>query len=447
MIHDERIKNLNHKKINNGDYVLYWMQASQRSEYNHALEYSIEYSNKLKLPLIVLFIIMEDFPKANFRHFRFMLEGIENVMNQLKSRKIKMVIRKGEALPIVNELSKNASILITDFGYLKHEISMKSNIAQQLNCSMLSVESNVIIPVEVTSNKEEYGAYTIRPKINKIIDKYLVELNSRVIMKSSIDYPIKSEDISDLNSFIDSLKIDKSINESIYKGGSVEAEKYLRDFIENKAQYYSELKNHPGMNYSSNLSPYLHFGQISPLYIALKIIKSDIKSKKDFLEELITRRELAMNYIYYNKNYDSNIEKILPSWAYDSLISHQNDAKEYIYSLEELENAKTHDEFWNKAQKEMVITGKMHGYMRMYWGKKIIEWSLTINDAFSRALYLNDRYSIDGRDANGYAGIAWCYGKHDRPWKEREIFGKIRYMNDKGLIKKFNMEKYLDLKL
>lgn len=148
------------------------------------------------------------------------------------------------------------------------------------------------------------------------------------------------------------MKIDKSINESIYKGGSVEAEKYLRDFIENKAQYYSELKNHPGMNYSSNLSPYLHFGQISPLYIALKIIKSDIKSKKDFLEELITRRELAMNYIYYNKNYDSNIEKILPSWAYDSLISHQNDAKEYIYSLEELENAKTHDEFWNKAQRD-----------------------------------------------------------------------------------------------
>ena len=137
----------------------------------------------------------------------------------------------------------------------------------------------------------------------------------------------------------------------------------------------------------------------------------------------------------------------MPSWAYDSLISHQNDLKDYIYSLEELENAKTHDEFWNKAQKEMVITGKMHGYMRMYWGKKIIEWSLTINDAFSKALYLNDRYSIDGRDANGYAGIAWCYGKHDRPWKEREIFGKIRYMNDKGLIKKFNMEKYLDLKL
>jgi deoxyribodipyrimidine photo-lyase len=195
------------------------------------------------------------------------------------------------------------------------------------------------------------------------------------------------------------------------------------------------------MEFTSGLSPYLHFGQISPLFVALEVKKSGKKGKEDFLEELIVRRELAVNFVHYNSAYDSF--NCLPQWAKATLHAHLEDKREYAYSLKDLENAKTHDPYWNAAQEEMRISGKMHGYMRMYWGKKILEWTRSPEEAFRRALYLNNKYNIDGRDPNGFAGVAWCFGKHDRPWKERQIFGKVRYMSSHGLERKFEIEKYV----
>ena len=190
------------------------------------------------------------------------------------------------------------------------------------------------------------------------------------------------------------------------------------------------------------MSPYLHFGQISPLYIALKVLKSDSPGKAAYLEELIVRRELSHNFVFYNHKYDRF--DFLPHWARNTLTFHSRDKREYVYSLKEFENAETHDVYWNAAQMEMVITGKMHGYMRMYWCKKILEWSKNPKEGYRIALYLNNKYELDGRDPNGFAGVAWCFGKHDRAWGERTIFGKIRYMNDAGLKRKFDPERYVE---
>lgn len=190
------------------------------------------------------------------------------------------------------------------------------------------------------------------------------------------------------------------------------------------------------------MSPYLHFGQISPLSIALEIQKTASPGVETYLEELIIRRELSMNFVFFNPNYD-NFE-FLPKWAKDTLEIHSFDKREYVYTFEELESAETHDPYWNAAQKEMVRTGKMHGYMRMYWEKKILEWMESPSEAYETCIKLNNLFELVGRDQNGYAGIARCFGKQDRAWGGRPIFGKVRYMNDRGLERKFDIAAYVD---
>lgn len=252
-----------------------------------------------------------------------------------------------------------------------------------------------------------------------------------------------SFDLTDLEKAISKLKIDRGVKKvSTFRGGTSAAKEYLQVFLKKKLDYFAQRRNDPTEDSLSHLSPYLHFGQISPLYVALKVLETNSPGKETFLEELIIRRELSMNFVFYNHQYDSFGG--LPEWAKKALKEHQKDKKPYLYSLEELEAARTHDPYWNAAQKEMALTGKMHGYMRMYWGKKIIEWSKDPEDAFRHALYLNNKYELDGRDPNSFAGVAWCFGKHDRPWAERPIFGKVRFMNDKGLERKFEIEKYVE---
>jgi deoxyribodipyrimidine photo-lyase len=226
-----------------------------------------------------------------------------------------------------------------------------------------------------------------------------------------------------------------------FTGGTNYAKKFLSDFIEKKLDRFTKDRNDPNVDCVSHLSPYLHFGQISPLYITLEVMKTKSRGKDAFLEELIVRRELSHNFVWFNKNYDTF--DALPPWAKNTLNFHRRDKRQYIYSLDDFEQAKTHDPYWNAAQKEMVLAGKMHGYMRMYWGKKIIEWSKNPQEALRLTLYLNNKYELDGRDPNGFTGVAWCFGKHDRAWSERPVFGKIRYMNAAGLKRKFNADGYV----
>jgi deoxyribodipyrimidine photo-lyase len=444
MISKERIKALNNKEAKRGLYVLYWMQASQRAEYNHALEYAILRGNGLRQPIIVFFGITDDFPEANERHYTFMLEGLRELKGSLEKRGIQMVILHiSPALGAV-QLAKRASLVIVDRGYLRIQKTWRDQVAQKIDCPLIQVEGDVIVPVEEASQKEEYAAATIRSKIHKKLNHFLAPLKQTdpVINSFSLDFDFF--DIEDIGKAISKLRIDRSVKKvNTFQGGTKEAQNHLEVFLEGKLDRFPELRNDPTLDYLSQMSPYLHFGQISPLFIALQVKKTKSPGIEAFLEELIVRRELSMNFVSYNEKYDSF--EATPEWAKKTLKAHQGDKRLYLYTLEEMENAKTHDPYWNAAQKEMLFKGKMHGYMRMYWGKKILEWSKTPEEAFQVALYLNNKYELDGRDPNGFTGVAWCFGKHDRPWGERPIFGNVRYMNDKGLRRKFDADGYVKM--
>jgi len=444
MIQKERVKVLNQKGIKKGKYVLYWMQASQRVEYNHALEFSILKANELRQPLIVFFGITDQFPEANERHYTFMLEGLKEVKHSLEKRGIQMVILHKSPEIGVLQLAKKASLAVVDRGYLKVQKAWRDDVSKKMDCLLIQVETDVVVPVEETSPKEEYAAATIRSKIKRKLDAFLVPLKEHEPIIDSLSLNFDSFDIEDVEKAISKLRLDRSVKRvDAFHGGTKEAKSHLEIFLESKLDRFPELRNDPTLDYLSHMSPYLHFGQISPLYIALKVSKTRSLGVEAFLEELIIRRELSMNFVFYNERYDS-IDS-LPEWAKKTLRTHQKDRRPYLYSPKELENTRTHDPYWNAAQKEMVIKGKMHGYMRMYWGKKILEWSKTPEEAFKIALYLNNKYELDGRDPNGFTGVAWCFGKHDRPWGERAIFGNVRYMNDKGLKRKFDADKYVKM--
>jgi deoxyribodipyrimidine photo-lyase len=443
MIQKERFVFLNHTAAKNRHYVLYWMQAAQRADCNHALEFAVQTANDRDKPLLVVFVLTE-YPEANWRHYQFMLEGLIQTQKDLARRGILLVIQKGRPQKIVPRLSRQADVVITDDGYLRIQRQWRKGVAEAIDCTMMEVITNVIVPVGIASDKENFSAGTLRPRIHRQLKEFLIPLSShRVACTSNSLCVEKTVSLMDIQVVLKQLKVDKSVSPSkVFTGGAVEAKKRLNKFIAQKLDLYGGKRCDPTLDIQSHLSPYLHFGQISPLEIALEVSKIKSPGKESFLEELIVRRELAFNYVCYNPRYDQY--DALPNWALNTLRVHTKDKREYRYSLEKLELAQTHDPAWNAAQMEMVTTGKMHNYMRMYWGKKILEWTKSPKQAFNWALYLNNKYQLDGRDPNSFAGVAWCFGKHDRPWGERPIFGKVRYMNFAGLKRKFNIEAYIN---
>jgi len=442
MIQPERIKILNNKQVRNGHYVLYWMQAAQRVEYNHALEYAIRTANKLRKPVVVVFDITDDYPEANERHYRFMLEGLREVRTALNAMGIQMVILHQSPISGAVEMAHAAASVVVDAGHLRVQKEWRTSVAERINCVLCEVETNLIVPVEEAASEENYSAGTFRPRITKKLHHYLAPLDHRDPKLDSLDLIFSTFDIDDIDATLSKLNIDRTVGKvESYRGGTHEAKRRLSDFLRNKLEYFADLRNDPTLDYVSHMSPYLHFGQISPLYIALEAQQTVGAGKEAFLEELIVRRELSHNFVFYNDHYDTFA--CLPPWVHRTLNFHSKDKRDYVYSLEQFEKAQTHDPYWNAAQKEMILTGKMHGYMRMYWGKKILEWSKNPRTAFKIALYLNNKYELDGRDPNGYTGVAWCFGKHDRAWSERPVFGKVRYMNAAGLKRKFDADAYV----
>jgi deoxyribodipyrimidine photo-lyase len=441
MIHPTRIEYLNSTAEKRGRFIVYWMQQSQRAIYNHALEFAIDAANERNLPLIVFFGLTS-YPEANLRHYWFMLQGLKETRDDLNTRGIKFVVVHTDPDTGIVAFARDASLVVTDMGYLRIQREWRKTAAEKLTCPLIQVESDVLVPIRVASIKEEFSAGTLRPKLTKQLREYLVPLQERTLKKKSTSMRFDSLDISDIKNALADLSMDMSVTPVKWlNGGTSSAEILLREFIHSKLDFFATRRNDPSLDYSSNMSPYLHFGQISPLYIAMEISRSKSPGKDVFLEEMIVRRELSMNFVWYSAHYDTL--NALPNWAQLTLNQHKKDKREPLYSVKQLENAQTYDPYWNAAQKEMVIRGKMHGYMRMYWGKKIIEWTANPEEAYRIALYLNNKYEIDGRDANGFTGVAWCFGKHDRAWKERSVFGKVRYMNDKGLERKFNIEEYV----
>ncbi len=443
----DRIYKLNRRNENiQRKYVLYVMEATQREDFNHALEFAIEKANSLKKTLIVAFFITDEYKFSNQRYYKFIIEGILKTKKDIEERGIKFIIRKQKYTTGTLELEKDAVCIVIDRNYLKTQKNWRKEIAEKSEVAVYEVESDVVVPTEVVADRQIPYAYLYRDRLYKVFEEYIYPVKKITPKIKSINMDLKGLNPKNSQDILSILNIDKTVStvEKYFIGGSDEAEKRLKIFLEKKLYKYKDLRSDPTKDYTSNLSPYIHFGQISPLKIVLEVLKyydKEDENVKSFFNELIVWRELSRNYCWYNPLY--NHYDGLPGWAKETLEEHIKDKREYIYTLEDFEFGKTHDPYWNAAQKELLKSGKIHNYMRMYWAKKIIEWTQEPKTAFDIACYLNDKYALDGRDPNGYGGISWCFGNFDRAWQERKIFGKIRYMNDKGLERKFDIKNYL----
>lgn len=439
----KRVKQQNKNEYGNGP-VIYWMQRDQRVYDNWALQFAIEKAKELNQPVVVAFCLVPNFLEATIRQYGFMLKSLEEVEKNLEKKKIPFYFLLGDPGEEIPKLTKKiqASAVVSDFNPLKIIRKWKKDVIDKIDVPFFTVDAHNIAPVWEASDKQEFGAYTIRPKIQKKLDEFLDKFPK---ISKQKDHGLKSDKV-DWEKARKSLKINFDVKEVDWiKPGESAAQKMLRSFFDERLTDYDEKRNDPNENVLSNLSPYLHFGQISAQRIAMETNsrRHSVETKDAFLEELIIRRELSDNFCFYNKNYDSF--EGFPEWAKKTLNEHRKDEREYTYDLEQFEKAETHDDLWNAAQIEMVTTGKMHGYMRMYWAKKILEWTETPEEALEYSIYLNDKYELDGRDPNGYVGCAWSVGGvHDRAWPERPVFGKIRYMNYNGCKRKFDVKKYIE---
>lgn len=445
MIQPERIHELNDKPIRRGRYVVYWMQASQRAACNHALEFAARRADDLGQPLVVLFGLTDDYPEANERHYAFLLEGLRQARDDLRRRGIRFVLRRRSPESAAVEMADKASLLVTDRGYTRHQKAWRTHVAGHAPCHVVQVETDAVVPVEAASDRQEYAAATLRPKLHRLWPRYLVPLEEAGPRRDSLSMRLAGESLDDIDGLLAGMRIDRSARRvTAFVGGASQAERYLQAFLDEKLQHYAGRRNDPSLDIQSHQSPYLHFGQVSPLRIALRVRAAAGAPRAAidaYLEELLVRRELAINFVHYCPRYDAY--EALPDWARRTLEEHAADRRPALYTRRQLESARTADDYWNASMREMLATGKMHNYMRMYWGKKVLEWSRAPRQAFRVLLYLNNKYFLCGRDPNGWANVAWCFGLHDRPWRERPVFGKVRYMNAAGLERKFDIDAYV----
>ncbi len=453
VIEDTRIRALNRRDPDpDGGYVLYWMQQSQRAGHNPALEHAVRVANEHDARLLVVFGLMEDYPEANARHYRFLLEGLADVAATLGRRRIAFDLRRGHPAEVALEAARGAVLVVCDRGYLRHQREWRERVAAAAGRRVVQVEGDVVVPVEVASDRREYAARTIRPKLQRLMNEYLVELRATALGKDSRALrgrasAFESIDPSDVDAALASLELDRTVPPvgHLFRGGTSAARRRLGAFLEKRLKRYREHRNQPQTDDLSYMGMHLHFGQISPVEVALAVEDSrygDTADRDAFLEELVVRRELAVNYARFEPEYDR--WAALPEWARATLRDHRDDGREHVYTRAQLERADTHDPYWNAAMREMRYTGYMHNHMRMYWGKKIIEWTSTPEHAYRTALHLNNKYFLDGRDPSSYANVGWLFGLHDRPWRERDVFGTVRYMSAGGLRRKAEPDAYVE---
>ena len=447
-----RIRLLNEAPVNpDAKYVLYWAQMKRRVDSNHGLAYAIHWADKLNLPVLFYEGLTCDYPYANDRFHTFVLEGVPETRKRCKKLGVGYCFYLRKTRKSLNyafyQVAANAALVVTD--------DYPTFIARQHNASVplkvqipyYVVDSSCVVPMMLIPDRQ-YAAYTIRPKIHKLLPEQMKPLTMKG-PKRKWEGPLPDFDTEVVDCKIAELvaecEIDHSVAPSLsFKGGRKAVEKLLSDFLESKLRRYAKERNSPSAHATSDMSPYLHFGQISSLELALAArdyADEHQLMSGEYLEELIVRRELAFNFARTTARQDSL--EVLPDWVLKTLAKHDNDPREFVYNQEQFEKAETHDPLWNAMQKEMLLRGKIHGYYRMYWGKKIIEWSGSHKEALATMIYLHDRYALDGRDPNTYTNILWCFGMHDRPWGERPIFGMIRYMGLDGMKRKTDVDGYL----
>ncbi len=459
---NDRIRTLQTSKAQ-GSCIIYVMSRDQRVQDNHALLAAQHEALEQKLPLIVMFNVLPSTGFRAYEHYIFMLNGLKHVHDDLERLQIPLLLTYGDVVKEVTSVAKkyNPLSLYFDFNPLYGVRHMQQSVARLLDCNVYVVDTHNIVPAWVVSDKREYAAHTIRRKIHTHLETYLVEPDK---VQKHLYLPletIESLTIDDIKRKISSLA--HCGIEHGFDSGEVASGGRLSSFIEHELESYALKRNDISDDHQSQLSPYLHYGQVSSLRVALEVMytvddrpllfeypkmaqagstPSRLDGLNALFEEMIVRKELSDNYCLHTDKPTSLTSA--EHWAQQTLQLHQDDPRQNPYSREELEQAHTHDEAWNAAQRQMTRSGKMHGYMRMYWAKKILEWSQSPQKAIDTAVYLNDHYSLDGGDPNGYVGIMWSItGLHDRPWTERSIFGKVRYMNEAGLRRKFDVDTYL----
>jgi deoxyribodipyrimidine photo-lyase len=432
-----------------GKCVVYWMQRAQRGVDNHAVDLAVKIANLLALPLVVYFAGIANFPHANLRHYAFLNQGLPDIEADLAARKISFVMRRAPHESHERLLADvGAAFLVGDENPLREPERWRRELASRIRIPFWTVDADVVVPSKLIE-KAQYGAYTIRPRLYRLLPDYLHEyenLKAEHEWKRPGGFHVDSvhEDIT--RGWRD---LDRSVGPvEMWKGGTHAGLERLKLFTEKLLAKYDAERNHPETDGTSCLSPYLHFGHLGPMTIALAVdaaakVNPKLRAARDsYFDELIVWRELAVNFVRYTPNYDS--ADCAETWAKTTISEHARDERERIYTLHQLEHAQTHDDLWNAGQIQMVRFGWMHNYLRMYWAKKILEWTPDVATAVKYAIHLNDKYLLDGRDPNGYAGVAWAIlGKFDRAWGERPIFGKIRYMSGASTGKKFNSKLYI----
>ncbi len=442
-VDERRVRHLNDRAAVGGP-VVYWMSRDQRASDNWALLYAQEKAIAEKVPLYVIFNLFKIPCRANTRQYRFMFAGLKEVEESLALHDIPFQVLFGSPEEVIPEFVKKHRVgeVVVDFSPLRYARDRREKVAQAIPCLLTEVDAHNIIPVWQASAKEEFAAYTFRPKVHRLLAEYLTDFPR--LKKHPYTGNVHREEI-DWESYLKKLAREE-VNDTTFTSGEKAAKKQLTDFTGIRLDSYHEDRNDPTKNAVSGLSPYLHFGQLSAQRVAYEVqnaFDTNKEARDVFLEELIVRRELADNYCFYNKNYDK-LEGA-HAWAKKTLEEHKNDTREYLYTKEQLERGETHDDLWNAMQMQMVEEGKMHGWCRMYWAKKILEWTPDVQTAIDIGLYLNDKYELDGMDPNGVVGVMWSIcGVHDRAWNERPIFGKIRYMNYAGAKRKFDIKAYIE---
>ena len=438
IVNEKRIHQLNRGQASSGP-IIYWMSREQRVHDNWGLLYARNLAGDNQ-PLIVVFCLATSFPGATLRHYDFMFKGLQEVERELQAYGIPLVVLTGDPGIGLSQFcfQSKAGAVVTDFDPLRIKQEWQRQVGSRLSIPLIEVDGHNVIPARIVSTKQEYAARTIRPKIHKMSEEFLegfpalqpVQSQSHVFDPVDWTTVKRDVDIEDGGTVVSLASGPEAANEA------------LSDFLHNRLYGYARKRNDPNEEGTSRLSAYFHFGQLAPQRAALAVASSGKGEDQEvYLEELIVRRELSDNFCLHNPHYDS-LQGAAP-WALKTLNEHRNDPRDFTYTYEQFERADTHSALWNAAQNQLLKTGFMHGYLRMFWAKKILEWSNSPEEAHSIALRLNDRYQMDGRDPNGYVGVLWSIGGlHDRAWKTRPVYGSIRYMNERGCRRKFDVDSF-----
>lgn len=443
MFDQRRNHALNDRPLTGGP-VVYWMSREQRVADNWGLYHAQQLALERRVPLLVVFTLADGFLGATVRQFGFMLRGLEQVQQVLAELAVPLVLLRGDPLAELSRFVVQAGVgtVVCDFDPLVIKRRWFDGAASTASIPFIEVDGHNIVPCRIASSKREFGAYTLRPKLKRLLGEFLVDIPQVVQHpfswgQAAVPFTAKA--------LLEQLSLDRSVAElADVVPGEAAAAQALANFLEGGLERYPQYANDPLAAAQSGLSPWLHFGQLAPQRVALQVARSGSPAAESFLEELIVRRELSDNFCLHCPDYDRL--DCAPDWARSTLEQHRHDPRQYCYLPHQFEQSQTHDLLWNAAQSQLVRSGRMHGYLRMYWAKKILEWTASLEEAFVTAVYLNDRYALDGRDPNGYTGIAWSLaGVHDRAWGERPIFGKIRFMTADGCKRKFDVAGYCQL--